>query len=124
MQQHCVCGCVSLCVCALCVGVCACASVCEGSLCVCVCQCYAVGRQEGCTLCGLTNTGFSHFKVYRCVKNTTKAQGPIRGLHGATRQGNPQGKPQGDHSGTVCETVLHLQHTVNVVEHCTQSVVF
>ena len=52
----CVCGRVSLCVC-LC--------VCVLCVYVCVWQCYVVGRQEGCTLCGLANTGFSHFKVYR-----------------------------------------------------------
>ena len=54
MQQHCVRVCVSVCV-----------SLCLFSACMCVWQCYVVGRQEGCTLCGLTNTGFSNFKVYR-----------------------------------------------------------
>ena len=49
-----VCGCVSLRVC-LCVSV--------FSVCMCVWQCYVVGRQEGCTLCGLTNTVFSDVKV-------------------------------------------------------------
>ena len=59
-KKHCVCMyvCVGVCICV-------CVSVCVFSVCMCVWQCYAVGRQEGCILCGLTNTGFSHFKVYR-----------------------------------------------------------
>jgi hypothetical protein len=97
----------------VCVGVCLCVCVsgCVFSACMCVWQCYVVGRQEGCTLCGLTNTGFSHFKVYR-FENTTKAQGSMKGLHRATLKGTHRE----NHKVTIVEQFVKLCCTCNTLK--------
>ena len=58
------------------------------------------------------------------LKNTTKAQGSIKGLHRATLRGTHRENHKVTIVEQFCETVLRLQHTVNDVEHCIQSAVF
>ena len=86
--------CLSLC--ALCVGVCACASVCEGSLRVCVCVAMLCCRKA-------RRVHFVWFDKHMALvisrfigfeKQTTKAQGSIKGLHKATLKGTHRENPK------------------------------